>query len=150
MDIDEKLNFAEMYDSLRGLRYIETKLAPLSPIFSAHREVLTKLDSMKDDLREARIISEEQASRTRETLDNYRSKIGAFDRNAEFLLSRIRSTTQLVSDTIALKSQNTSEDMSDHMLKDSTTIRVITLVTLVYLPSSFVAVSMRFVSCPPG
>lgn len=42
---------------------------------------------------------------------------------------------------MSLKSQNTTEAMSHHMLLDSTAIRVITIVTMVYLPASFVSVS---------
>jgi hypothetical protein len=56
-----------------------------------------------------------------------------------------------ISDTIALKSQHTSETMSSAMLdlskssvEDSTAMRVITVVTLVYLPSSFLTVSRVF------
>ena len=56
-----------------------------------------------------------------------------------------------ISDTINLKSQHTSETMSSVMLElskssteDSTAMRVITLVTLVYLPSSFLTVSRVF------
>lgn len=69
-------------------------------------------------------------------------------RNAVFLLDKIRGTAQLLSDTLNLKHQQTSQNISENTLaltnsavRDSATIRVITVVTLLYLPATFVAVS---------
>ena len=108
-----------------------------------------------------------------ERLENLTARLDAYEQSAEFVLGKVRSTMQLVSnktshfsgfrkdlkensmftkikisDTINLKSQHTTETMSSVMLElskssteDSTAMRVITLVTLVYLPSSFLTVS---------
>jgi hypothetical protein len=61
----------------------------------------------------------------------------------------------LLSDLLALKNQHVAQDQNDHlfsvaktshlmthlMVRDSATIRVITIATLAFLPSTFVAVS---------
>jgi hypothetical protein len=58
-----------------------------------------------------------------------------------------------ISDTISLKSQQTSQEMLNSILnlnksatEDSTSVSVITLVMLLYLPSSFIGVRSSLIS----
>lgn len=132
-----------MYESLQSLRFIESKLAPFLAIYCSHRTVLSKLVHINTSLLSNGAISQEQFYANTGTIDSLQESIAAYDRSTDFMLGRIRSTSQLISDTIALKSQNTSEVLSDQMLQHSGTIRVITLVTLVYLPATFVAVIVK-------
>lgn len=86
-------------------------------------------------------------------IGNLNSTVEALQSNMVFMLSRTASVAQMVgvhlfpdiqglttnykaSDTISLKSQNTTETM----LRDSTDVRVITIVTLVFLPATFASV----------
>ena len=85
---------------------------------------------------------------TLEVLPNYRTLAEAYSQNATFLIDKIRKTAQLVSDTLNMKHQKITQDTNENTLaltnaavKDSATIRVITVVTLLYLPTTFVAVS---------
>lgn len=84
----------------------------------------------------------------RELLQNYATMVAAYNSNAIYLLDKIRGTAQLLADTLNLKHQQTAQHVSENTLalndaavKDSATIRVITVVTLVYLPVNFIAVS---------
>ena len=73
----------------------------------------------------------------------------AYSQNTAFLIDKIRKTAQLVSDTLNMKHQQIAQDTNENTLaltnaavKDSATIRVITVVTILYLPTTFVAVSI--------
>ncbi len=59
--------------------------------------------------------------------------------------------------TLDLNSQGTARDINDNMLRltkdtvdDSAAVKIVTLVTLVYLPASFVAVGAKSPSCVGG
>jgi Mg2+ and Co2+ transporter CorA len=132
-----------MYENLQSLRVIERKLAPLLAIFSSHRNVLSKLFQINSNLLRSAVVSKQQFDANIGIIESMHESTSAYERETEHMLGRVRSTSQLISDTIALKSQNTSQIMSNQMLRDSGTIRVITLVTLVYLPATFVAVSLH-------
>ncbi|KAH8652902.1 hypothetical protein BGZ61DRAFT_575095 [Ilyonectria robusta] len=139
VEIEETLDFKTTYDQLSSLRYIETRLSPLEPILSSYERVFNELGFSNAELRERRRISEESANEFSATLRNLLIQNQALMSNVKHLLSRVHSTIQAASGTISLKSQNTTEQMSNHMLGDSASIRVITAVTLVYLPASFVS-----------
>lgn len=161
VEIEVRLDFVEMYKQVSSLRFIETSLRPLVPIFAAYKRLLAKLSTLDHSLRSSDKIKERVADDFVSLLDNYDAQLQALEQNVLFLLGRVSSIIQMAStraqyihtpcpltnsgpkasDTIALKSQNTTEDMSNHMLSDSAAIRVITIVTLFYLPSSFVSVS---------
>jgi hypothetical protein len=85
-----------MYKDLSSLHYIETRLAPLPSIFSAQRRLAEKLGCINNQLQKEGQASEGQAFKVQECLENLRSRIDAYDKNVEFVLCKIRSTTQLV------------------------------------------------------
>lgn len=87
------------------------------------------------------------------SLSNLIHETSAYKENALFLVQRTRNTAQAISDTLILKNQAAAHSQSHHMsnlarstTNDSTNIRVITLLTLFYLPFLFIAVS----SAPPN
>ena len=88
---------------------------------------------------------------TEEVLQNYSVMAAAYSQNAIYLRDKVRGTAQLLSDTLNLKHQRIAQSISENTLtltdaaaKDSATIRVITVVSLLYLPATFIAVSFRF------
>ncbi|KAI1344880.1 hypothetical protein F5Y15DRAFT_363995 [Xylariaceae sp. FL0016] len=139
VEIERQLDFSETYKHISGLRFIETNISPLIPIFAAQKQVVRHLRSSNNELSMRGDIDKDQSRDFNASLDDVAARLSSFEMNAEFLLSRIKSTTQMASDTITLKSQNATEHVSKYMLKDSTAMRVITLVTLVFLPATFVA-----------
>ncbi|KAH5367282.1 hypothetical protein HBI55_140910 [Parastagonospora nodorum] len=146
IDFDSSMPFQGVNKDISRLHYIETRLATLPSILAAQQGLIDKLDALNEQLHQRNQASEETCSETRDILGNLRRRLGSYEANVAFVLGKVRSTTQLVSDTISLKSQHTTENVSDQMLilnrsasEDSTSMRVITLVTLVYLPSTFVA-----------
>lgn len=108
------------------------------------------LEAYNGDVQADGRIADDTCRFTLETLANYRTLIEAYSQNTTFLVEKIRKTAQLLSDTLNLKqqqiAQNTNEitlALTNAAVKDSATIRVITVVTLLYLPTTFVAVSSR-------
>ena len=105
------------------------------------------LEAFNDALRFDGSICDETQKATQETLRNYGNTAVAYSRNAMYVLNRVRGTAQLLSDTLSLKHQQTSQVISENTLalnnmavKDSATIRVITVVMLLFLPAQFIAV----------
>ncbi|KAI0136669.1 hypothetical protein BJ170DRAFT_24585 [Xylariales sp. AK1849] len=137
VEIEEPLDFTDMYVQLSSLRYVETNISCLLPIFAAYRRVLNRLKQWNETLALTGEADRDAAVEFQTTLESLEAGIEAFETNAMFLLARIASAVQMASDTISLKSQNTTENMSNHMLSDSAAIRVITMVTLVFLPAAF-------------
>jgi hypothetical protein len=76
------------------------------------------------------------------------NEVGAHRKNALFLIQRAKLTGQAISDFLNFQNQATAQEqslyrasMTASTMKDSFNVRVITLVTLFYLPFSFLAVS---------
>ena len=144
--IDEKLQFS--HSTLSGLRRIEGRLLGLPSIFQSLIDSIGVLDAFNDALQGDGSISSEDHKNTQEILQNYVAMAAAYNSNAVYLLQKIQGTAQLLADTLNLKHQQTAQRTSENTLalndaavKDSATIRVITVVTLLYLPASFIAVS---------
>ena len=112
------------------------------------------LAAFTDALYDGGSTSDHNHRATQEILRNYVTVAAAYSRNAIFLRDKIRGTIQLLSDTLNLKHQKIAQTISENTLalnksavKDSTTIRVITVVTLLYLPATFVAVNIHIRKC---
>lgn len=122
---------------------------PLPSIFHALIQDLDKLRDFNDAIQAERFCLDYNHCATQEVLQNYAITAAAYSQNAIFLRDKIRGTAQLLSDTLNLKHQKIAQSISENTLaltdaavKDSATIRVITVVTLLYLPATFVAVSL--------
>lgn len=83
----------------------------------------------------------------RQLLDSYLAHVDAYAQSARFLQGQTTRAAQLLSDAIAYKISMTTQAQTDYMLDlnvatsdDSMTVRVITVVTMIYLPSTFMAV----------
>ncbi|KAE8550354.1 hypothetical protein EYB25_006580 [Talaromyces marneffei] len=140
IDITEDLPFDDLYESLSSLHNLETRLAPLRSIFPATKRILQLLIKLNN------AYAHPDKVYINERLDNMEEMINSFDDNLQYLMSRVASICSLLSNTISLKNENTSNQVSNSMLKynrftvdDSATVRVITLVTLIYLPPTSVS-----------
>lgn len=113
------------------------------------------LEAFNDAFHTNNASLDETHNTTREVLQNCNTTITAYTHNAVFIRDKIRGTAQLLSDTLNLKHQQTAQRISgntlalnDAAVRESATIRVITVVTLLFLPSSFVAVSRSILASP--
>lgn len=161
VEIEEALDFGAMYEQLSGLRHVQSRIAPLIPIFSGYHRIVERLAITMEHHLASDHVSADESHIFTSSLNDITSKVQSFEVNARFLLEKVANAIQMVrkvdltqnfeytlitdekaSDTISLKSQNNTEDMSNNMLKDSLAMRIITWVTLVFLPGTFVSVSL--------
>ena len=148
-------------DTLTRVRFIESRLLPLPPIFHSYTETLGNLSYFSTILFTEKNIGSDAKSETACILWNLIRQTASYTHNARFLLARTASIAQQLSGVLALKNQHIAMQQSSHLfdltttshaqnesicamtrasVKDSSTVRVITVVTLVYLPTTFVCV----------
>ena len=134
---------------LLQLRRLEARLLLLPPIFQSLMQAIQTLQTMNDAFLADGAISDETHKATQEKLQNYTRATAAYQQNATFILQKIRATAQMLSDTLKMKHQQTAENiskntlaMNNRVVQDSGTIRVITVVTLLFLPGQFIAVRL--------
>ena len=148
-------------DTLTRVRFIESRLLPLPPIFHSYAETLGNLSYFSMILFTQKTIGSDAKSETACILQNLIRQTASYARNARFLLVKTARIAQLLSDVLALKNQHIAVQQSCRIsdlttashaqnesiwamtrasVKDSSTVRVITVVTLVYLPTTFVCV----------
>jgi len=134
------------HQTLTSIRFIENRIHPLLAIFASLSKMLTTLEKLNATIQARGGTQQTETNAVFDLLENYRSQIDAYTENAKFLLKRSSGTAQQLSDTLAFKNQDVAQSQNGYMLKltmstvdDSATVRVVTLVTLIYLPFSFMA-----------
>ncbi|RDW91937.1 hypothetical protein BP5796_01331 [Coleophoma crateriformis] len=133
--LDNDLKFG--HTTLVQLRHIENQILPLGPIFQSALKTLQDMRE-KTSMNLSAVLAQDN--------ENLQGLVLALNKNLNFLLQRLSGTSVLASETLNLKLQSLAKMTSDNGLsltkaaiKDSQTIRIITVMTLLYLPSSFVA-----------
>lgn len=144
-DLKEELRVN--YKSINRIRYAEARCQALVPIFRSLQRNTKALHSFNDTLMERNVIQKPESHRMKQLLSNYGNMVDAYTQQAEFLKCRTSCLAVAITDTLSFKDTYTAKEQSEHMLKltlstvdDSTTVRVITIVTLIYLPATFMAV----------
>ena len=141
-------------ESLIRLRHLQTRAQPVPHILGATSSIIRTVRDMSPAMPTSAAASRDDGSLRRD-LDNMESQVKSFERNAQYLLDRLESTAQMFTDGLALKAQKAAQQQNNHLYElatlsqeqnealrqDSATIRVITVATLVFLPSTFVSVS---------
>ena len=138
--IHQKLQFS--HATLSQLRRLEHRLLLLPSIFDSMTRTLYKLEAFASTCSAYGNTPLQTDCATKEVLENYKTMFNEYNQNASFVLSKVRGSAQLLLDTLNLKHQLIAQKTSENTLalNDSASIRVITVVTLVYLPATFTAV----------
>lgn len=141
--LDEPLSLDD--EALRRVHHLEQELQPLRANFKHFERVLTHLQEINNRCFHLNTKKEN----INDTLINFVTEMSAYNENAEFLVRRAQGIAKQISQTLGLKNQSIAQEQSENVFKltkstvdDSVTVRVITLVTLFYLPSSFIATVM--------
>ncbi|KAK8056453.1 hypothetical protein PG993_001680 [Apiospora rasikravindrae] len=137
--IDEPLRLG--YDTLSTLVALQNRFLQV-PVIMEHTTQLL------DELREWRVdLSDPHPSqRTLQfgtELRNHKRHCQAYARSAEYLQRRAQSVAQLLSDTLSFRDQVEAKIQNGNMIQLNKSAVFITALTLLYLPSSFVAVSLH-------
>jgi hypothetical protein len=128
----QRENSAVSSELLDDALTIEEALMPLESIFKSLVCIIEDLQRQHDTFQGHGIGTVDSAG---PTLSFERSQIIAHQENARFLVKKHASLLQLFDKTFAIQHQRV-------MLDDSATVKVITIITLVYLSFTVVGVSL--------
>ncbi|KKK18963.1 hypothetical protein AOCH_004602 [Aspergillus ochraceoroseus] len=111
----------------------------MQPIFRSLDKILEVLHQANGALSDCNATEQSEVQAMRQLLTNYSSMVNSYAQGAWSLQARAARIAAHITDTLSFKDAYVAKRQSDLMLRDSTTVRVITVVTLIYLPSSFMA-----------
>ncbi|KAI6089253.1 hypothetical protein F4821DRAFT_257052 [Hypoxylon rubiginosum] len=129
--IDEPLRVG--HETLSSLTSLDSRFLQASTLLSLSEDLLRELSSA---------FSQEPSLDTTEvivTIDNYRRQVVAYYRTTTFLQRRAQTTAQLAADTLSLRDQVLAKQQNSTMLQLNKSAVFLTMLTLLYLPASFVA-----------
>ncbi|KAH8744637.1 hypothetical protein BGZ57DRAFT_778841, partial [Hyaloscypha finlandica] len=123
----------------RGIHFISAHFSPLPAIFAHHKSIFRLVDMKL----QSTIPFE---NRHRSQLSYCSSLVDSYAANTATLQGKCANLLQFVVDSIGINNQLTAQNQNMLMIRmaqttvnDSASIRTITVVTLLYLPASFVA-----------
>lgn len=139
------------YEHLTNVRFIEDRCLFLSSIFNSYSRNLACMKLVRAAVTAERKLRVVGSPPTAFPLDiwcnNLQEEVASFDNNAGFLSKRCSNTAQLLSETLDFKTKRDQEiqtastyELTHLTLDDSATMQVITVITLVYLSSTSIAV----------
>lgn len=111
-------------------------------MFPTLAETIQGLQNYNKGLLNEDIISLTQYECAIDALNNLERQKDAHQRNAHYLISMIDAAAQLHADGVDAAGQDLSNaqmSLAESARRDSAMIRIITIVTLLYLPTTFVA-----------
>ncbi|KAL9044575.1 MAG: hypothetical protein Q9214_002296 [Letrouitia sp. 1 TL-2023] len=123
------------FDEVQGLRNLEDKVLSLGGYCKSALSIVQMLQSIPETKFEQEW-----------TLQPYSDRLGDFVESLSALAARINNTIDLAAYFLDLKNQETAVEMNRAMSeltsktnKDTTSVKWITYLTVIYLPASFVA-----------
>jgi putative salt-induced outer membrane protein YdiY len=129
------------HESLTAVRNTENRCLALQPIFRSLDKTFDVLHQANAALGECGEIEKHDLQMMKQLLNNYSATVNSYGQAAWSLQSRTSRVAAHITDTLSFKDAYIAKRQTEFMLRDSTTVRVITVVTLVYLPATFMAVS---------
>lgn len=126
--IDEPLRLG--YNNLNTLTSVEGQYLQIPAILEPAADVLNELCRLRD--------SDGQGI---QQLKNYHRQCVSYSRMATHLQQRVQTVARLLSETLLLRDQVVAKQQNKSMLQLNKSAVFITTLTLLYLPSSFLAVS---------
>ncbi|KAL2824381.1 hypothetical protein BDW59DRAFT_180257 [Aspergillus cavernicola] len=127
------------HESLTAVRGTENRCLVLQPIFRSLDKTFEVLHQANAALADRGATQQAELKAMKQMLDNYSSTVNSYGQAAWSLQSRTSRIATHITDTLSFKDAFIAKRQSEYMLRDSTTVRVITVVTLIYLPSTFMA-----------
>ncbi|KAL5001042.1 hypothetical protein BDV10DRAFT_199606 [Aspergillus recurvatus] len=127
------------HESLTAVRNTENRCLALQPIFRSLDKTFDVLHQANVALGECGEIEKHHLQMMKQLLDNYSATVNSYGQAAWSLQSRTSRIAAHITDTLSFKDAYVAKRQTEFMLRDSTTVRVITVVTLVYLPATFMA-----------
>ncbi|KAL4951767.1 hypothetical protein BDW69DRAFT_196210 [Aspergillus filifer] len=127
------------HESLTAVRSTENRCLVLHPIFRSLEKTCDVLHQANATLAGSGTTQDHALQAMKQLLNNYSASISAYGQAAWSLQNRTSRIACHITDTLSFKDAHIAKRQTEFMLRDSTTVRVITVVTLIYLPSTFMA-----------
>jgi len=146
------------FETLQEIRNIESKILTAKSILTATSTTLQNLEAVAIELdsrhsyhiKESKRQHPDNSSRESVALARLSRQCHSYSESAEVMESRAARLIDLLSDGLDQKAQGTSAEINSSLLNltqrsvdENVTVRVVTIITLIYLPTQFVAVSLR-------
>ncbi|RYO89944.1 hypothetical protein DL766_007079 [Monosporascus sp. MC13-8B] len=134
--IDKELRVG--YDNLSTLVSLQNRFLQVPAILGHAIDTLKELYVLLDEHPLLRILPFETRQLTIQLRNQY-SNCRAYSRTAAYLQQRTQATATLLSDTLSFRDQVVAKEQNGTMLQLNKSAVFITMLTLFYLPASFVA-----------
>jgi hypothetical protein len=112
----------------------------MKAILAKFVDVLDELKDLSESLAADKVISGADVKSANRRLENSRKQCLAYSRSADFLAHRSDNTARLLADTLDFKNQWVAQEQNLKMLILTRSAVFITVLTLIYLPWTFVSV----------
>jgi hypothetical protein len=129
------------YEHLTKVRFVEDRCLFLGSIFNSFSRAAVSAD------KRLQVAGLPSTPWLEIWCNNLQEEVASCNNNADFVLRRCSNTAQLLSETLDFKTRRDQEmqtastyELTHLTLDDSATMQVITVITLVYLSSTSIAV----------
>lgn len=130
------------YDNLSMVVSLQNKFLQVPAILNHSIDTLKELYVLLDEHPQLRMLPLETRQLAVQLRNQY-SNCRAYSRTALYLQQRTQATATLMSDTLSFRDQVVAKEQNGTMLQLNKSAVFITMLTLFYLPASFVAVSSQ-------
>ncbi|KAH7350699.1 hypothetical protein BKA65DRAFT_243414 [Rhexocercosporidium sp. MPI-PUGE-AT-0058] len=136
------------FDTLQTLRHLAGKLIPIPAILQASIKTIKSISAMVITLGTTTDLTRTapESRKTQYHLQLCQSRLESYLESCYVLQARIENMTKFLADGLNLQNQEISAESNTHLITltkdtvdDSATVRAITVVTLLYLPATFVS-----------
>ncbi|KAL6231196.1 hypothetical protein BDW75DRAFT_49915 [Aspergillus navahoensis] len=121
------------HESLTAVRNTENRCLAVQPIFRSLDKTFDVLHQANSALGECGGIEKYELQMMKQLLNNYSATVNSYGQAAWSLQSRTSRIAAHITDTLSFKDAYIAKRQTEFMLRDSTTVRVITVVTLTLL-----------------
>ncbi|KAA8651230.1 uncharacterized protein ATNIH1004_000108 [Aspergillus tanneri] len=152
--VDTALTFdpADTEDNKRNLisllkpQYLGDKLLPLSSRLGVALDIVQKLKNVNTNIYSRRLTSDTSSKHAADELEYYTTVLQGYLGSISVLEKKVQGVSDLLAVSLNVNYQAVAVEINNKMLKltdaafdDNATVKVVTLVTLIYLPASFVS-----------
>ncbi|PMD57524.1 uncharacterized protein K444DRAFT_644408 [Hyaloscypha bicolor E] len=145
LDFAREGHYGRGTDTLQGLHSLLEKVLPLSPRLRSTLATVKSLKSLYETLQRQGLYGELHSIKILDELRSYEVHTHEHIATVALLEKRIQEILSLLAVALNLKSQSTAVKINRNIwsltkdtVDDSATVRLITIVTLIFLPASFV------------
>ncbi|KAF7596890.1 hypothetical protein BBP40_011935 [Aspergillus hancockii] len=127
-------------------QYLGDKLLPLSSRLHVALSTIRKLEELNTLFQTKGFVTEDESQRAADEMAYYATNLEGCLKSVEVLEGKVKGISDLLAVALDLKGQTVANEINTKMVDltiegfdDNATVRVVTLVTLIYLPASFVS-----------